>query len=165
MSSPFSLSALLHVKWTTMPPELKHNLLFRDTNIAWREICKCLGLPHSISKFLPIRGHPDFTPDLDLQMYQLWETKGLRTFADLCDPISGSFLPFQEIITKYSLPSNHIFFLKQCYHFFYPPSKWISALDSNTPLLIVCCIRTPIPFLLFIKPFLIASQLSSLQLA
>lgn len=119
MSSPFSLSALLHVKWTTMPPELKHNLLFRDTNIAWREICKCLGLPHSISKFLPIRGHPDFTPDLDLQMYQLWETKGLRTFADLCDPISGSFLPFQEIITKYSLPSNHIFFLKQCYHFFF----------------------------------------------
>lgn len=38
VSHPYSLVVLLHCQWKYLGPDLQHNLLLRDTVIAWREV-------------------------------------------------------------------------------------------------------------------------------
>lgn len=49
MVHPYFLVALLHCRWKSTPLALQHNLLLRDTAIAWREVRKALKL----SPFMP----------------------------------------------------------------------------------------------------------------
>lgn len=60
MVHPYSLVALLHCKWKSIPLPLQHNLLLQDTAIAWREIRKSLKLSPFISSHLPKQGNPCF---------------------------------------------------------------------------------------------------------
>lgn len=117
MSDPFSLKALLHTKWKAMPPHLQHNILLRDTVIAWREVRKQLWLPLSISKFSPIVGNTDFTPGLDSSVFSSWKKKGLIYFSDLCDLNSGLPHSPQAVIDRIDLPRANFFSLLQCSHF------------------------------------------------
>lgn len=54
MVSLYVFAALVHSRLKILPPSLQHNLLLRDTFIAWREIQKKLGLSLFVSIYLPI---------------------------------------------------------------------------------------------------------------
>lgn len=117
MVYPYSLVALLHCKWKSIPPPLQHNLLLRDTAIAWREIRKSLKLSPFISRHLPIQGNPCFPPGLERQPYITWQQKGISNFASLCDSESGRPIPFKSLAETFQLPQSHIFQYGQCISF------------------------------------------------
>lgn len=89
MAHPYSLVALLHCKWKTIHLDLQHNLLLRDTVIAWRETRK----------------------RMDNKVFSLWQQKGLTEFSSLCDLESGTPHAFTVIAERFSLPKTHVFLL------------------------------------------------------
>lgn len=77
--SPLNLSAVLHSPLKALPSHLRNNSLFRDTVIAWREVCRLIGAPSTISNHLPIQGNPMFPPGLENEAYLLWTSQGFHT--------------------------------------------------------------------------------------
>lgn len=117
MAYPYSLVALLHCKWKTVPPLYQHNLLLRDTAIAWREARKYFKLSHFMSSHLPIQGNPSFPPGLEHKPFTVWQEKGLTKFSSLCDAATGRPLPYAIIAETFSLPLAHAFHYGQCISF------------------------------------------------
>lgn len=60
MAHPWDLAALLHTPPSRLPKEIKHNVILRDTIVAWQAIRKELKLPIKISPHLPMMGNPNF---------------------------------------------------------------------------------------------------------
>lgn len=122
MTSPHTLSAILHSNLNALPPHLKSNTLIRDTIIAWRETRKLLGLPSNISRHLLIQGNPMFLPSTMHKAFDQWGSNGLTKVVSIYQGTSGRFKPFRSLASEFSLPSKHIFFyfqlidyLKACY--------------------------------------------------
>lgn len=82
------LSASMHCKTNSLPPSLKHNLLLRDTLIAWREIRKKLGISPFLFQYLPITGHPLFSQEW--QYFSTWASHSdsksctMHTYCSYC---------------------------------------------------------------------------------
>lgn len=89
MAHPYSLVALLHCKWKSIPPPYQQNLLLRDTAVAWREARKILKLSPFMSRHLPIQGNPSFSPGLEYKPFIVWQEKGLTKFSSLCNTDTG----------------------------------------------------------------------------
>lgn len=85
MAHPYTLVALLHCKWKSIPVPFQHNLLLRDTAIAWREVRKCLKLSPFMSRHLTIQGNPHFPPGMDHKPFHICEQKSLTKFSTLCN--------------------------------------------------------------------------------
>lgn len=117
MAHPYSLVALLHCRWKSVPSPHQHNLLLRDTAVAWRESRKILKVSPFMSIHLPIQGNPAFPPSLEHKSFKTWEQKGLTKFSHLCNIQTGQPLPFAHIAKTFSLPSIHNFFYGQCISF------------------------------------------------
>lgn len=117
MAQPYSLVALLHCRWKSIPPPIQHNLLLRDTAIAWREIRKALKLSPFMSRHLPIQGNPSFPPGLEYKPFTIWQQKGLTHFSTLCDLETGRPHNFSVIAETFSLPTSHTLHYAQCVSF------------------------------------------------
>lgn len=117
MAQLYSLVALLHCRWKSVPHPFQHNLLLRDTAIAWREARKLLKVSPFISSHLPIQGNPVFPPGLEHKPFTIWEQKGLTKFSTLCNTTTGRPLPFANIAETFSLPITHALHYGQCISF------------------------------------------------
>lgn len=117
MAHPYSLAGLLHCRWKSVPPPHQHNLLLRDTAVAWREARKILKISPFMSSHLPIQGNPAFPQGLDHKPFKIWERKGLTKFSSLCNIQTGRPLPFTNIAESFALPISHSFHYGQCISF------------------------------------------------
>lgn len=113
MVTLYCLPALLHSKLRSIPPHLQHNLLIRDTLIAWREVRQKLSLSPWISQLLPIHGNPSFSPTLSRSTMQAWAHQKLLHFAQLFDPTSGKSRPTSQTLDFFDLPQSHFLSIHQ----------------------------------------------------
>lgn len=104
MALPYSLAALLHCKWKSIPSALQQNLLLWDTAIAWRETRKSLKLSPFMCRYLPIQYNPNFPQGMEHKSFLIWKHKGLRNFSQLCNTETGRPKSFSAIAETFSLP-------------------------------------------------------------
>lgn len=109
MVNPIDLAALLHRSLQKLPAPIKHNLLFRDTIVAWREIRKKLGISPHISNHLPIFGNPLFTPSLQYEPFSKWKDKGLVLVWSFFQDVTGNFKSFSQLSNEFLIPQKHFY--------------------------------------------------------
>lgn len=99
VTSPFSLSVLLHCGTRSIPFPLKHNLLIQDTVGAWREIGKKLGFSPFMSNHLHICGplfpqaqqHPTRNLRFKTSPLDIFIKRNRHKISDLYKPLKSLF--------------------------------------------------------------------------
>lgn len=102
----WKLEAILHTKVTSLPIQLKNNLLYRDTVVAWREARPMAGKLHICTKHTPIRGNLMFPQGTDTVVYRQWEERGLSHFHHLFHP---RMRQFAQLWKSWFLQLDHVF--------------------------------------------------------
>lgn len=132
----WKLEAILHTKVTSLPIQLKNNLLYRDTVVAWREALPMTGDLHICTKHTSIRGNLMLPQGTDTAVYRQWEKRGLLHFHHLSHPRMTQPKTFKDLSREYDIPGTQIFFYAQIAQFW---KSWFLQLDQvfdRTPLAI-----------------------------
>lgn len=104
---PWSLTVLLHMKFSSLPRTICNSLLLKDTIAAWKAARDIFKLPYSLSKHLSLWGHAEFIQGLEGEQFCMWREKGMHHLRHLVDTRNHKFISFQEIQSQYQLPSSH----------------------------------------------------------
>lgn len=85
------------------------NPYLKNTISVWFKVCAHLAeLPHTLSQFSPIYGNNAFQPGRSDSGFKFWASQGITKVADLYDDKS-TFMSFEELKSKYTIPSKHFF--------------------------------------------------------
>lgn len=105
--SPWSLPALLHTKYASLPRMVRGSLLLTDTLAAWKTCRKSFKVAWMLSKHMTIWNHPEFTQGIVGKQFKEWREKGIITVGHLINMEEKRYLTFPELQTKYQLSSSH----------------------------------------------------------
>lgn len=75
MTYLWNLKALLHTPPKRLPLTLKHNIIVRDTVVAWQAVRRRVGLSVSMSRYSPILQNPDFPQGNTSKASAQWQKK------------------------------------------------------------------------------------------
>lgn len=110
---PWQLEALLHSKILALPNHLKHNILYRDTIIAWLETLLVLGQTHLFTRHTPILGNPMFLQGSENAGYKQLENGALSRFLQLFHSKTYTPKTFDELKVEFNIPNSHVFYFLQ----------------------------------------------------
>lgn len=113
LAAPYDLPAFLHCKLWSTPSHLCHNLLSRDTMIAWREVRRKLNLSPCVSQHLPIHENPSFSSTTSHSGLKIWAHQKLKHFTQLFDLHTGNAKPVSHTLVYYELPQHHFLLIHQ----------------------------------------------------
>lgn len=117
LAAPWHPLALLHTKWSQLPRFIKSSVLLRDTIVTWKEIRKLMQLPFSISKLMPLWGHPEFPLGVGPRKGVLLRHKGILVAGHLMHSDRGKWLKVEEIMHNFTLPASKFLEVAQLHHF------------------------------------------------
>lgn len=107
LASPWSLTSLLHTKFSSLPKTIRNSLLLKDTIVAWKACRKAFGLLFSLSKHMSFWGHPELPQGRENPLFRVWREKGISGLQHLSHALEGRYLSFPEIQTQFHLPNAH----------------------------------------------------------
>lgn len=109
------------------------NPFLRNTLTVWHTSLAYLGEVAEISQFSPIYGNNEFVPGRADSGFKIWAAQGIAKVADLYDD-SGTLMTFEDLKSKYDIPTKHFFKYLQLRSFIFSRRKNSLALPSLSSL-------------------------------
>lgn len=89
------------------PNQKTDNKWFQNTLTAWNKVRRDLKINTELLALREIRDDPDFIPNKEGGIFNIWNQKGLRIFGQFID--NKGIVQFESLQKEYGLPHSHFF--------------------------------------------------------